>query len=253
MGRGDVRGQDALKLPGPLLLSAGGASTTRLPTTGTPPMEGTAGEILPLPDGSWLPPGQDDVVLGEDLLYGTGTYERMDTASDGTTPLLWSLGKYTRVGNDAACTGSRGLHAVRQPARDFDVVAYPAHRVPVTPGDHLSLVASVSTASQGAQAEIRWYAEMSGPSSDIAVLPLGPSKAGDGCHQVRLDVVVPDGVTAAQPYLRLGDPGGVTRAGELMVDDVRLIRWAAPGAGGRLYDAVDFRRDATVSPVTDSR
>ncbi len=242
-------------LDGPLLLGSGTATTTRLPTPGTPPITGTAGDVVPLPPGAWLPAGQDDVVLGEDLLYGTGSIERMDTGTDGGAPLLWSLGKYTRVGNDAACTGNRGLHAVRQPARDFDVVAYPAHRVPVSPGDTLSLVVSVGTASSGAQAEIRWYAEMAGPSSDAAVLPLEP---GDGpadgtCRQLRLDVVVPDGVTAAQPYLRLGDPGAVTRVGEMMADDIRLVRWAQPGQGGRLYDVVDFRRDATVAPVTDAR
>ncbi len=242
-------------LEGPLLLGSGAATTTRLPTAGTPPITGAAGEVVPLPPGAWLTAGQDGVLLGEDLLYGTGSIERMDTGTDGGTPLLWSLGKYTQVGNDAACTGSRGLHAVRQPARDFDVVAYPAHRVPVSPGDRLSLVVSVAKASRGAQAEIRWYAEMAGASKDVVVLPLGPTDGpADGdCRQVRLDVVVPDGVTAAQPYLRLGDPGGVTRAGEVMADDIRLVRWAEPGAGGRLYDVVDFQRDTTVAPATDAR
>lgn len=238
-------------LDGPLLLGPGTATTARHYSPGSPTLEGATGDVLPLPSGTWLPPGREGVVMGQDLLYGTGSIERMDTGSDDEVPLLWSLGKYTRVGNDAACTGSRGLHAVRQPARDFDVVAYPAHRVPVSPGDRLSLVVSVARSSHGARAEIRWYAGMAGASSDVAVLPLGPSKDEQGCRQYRLDVVVPDGVTAAQPYLRLGDPGDNIRAGELMADDLRLVRWARPGDGGRLYDTVDFVRSGSIALTTD--
>ncbi len=240
-------------LGGPLRLGPGTATTSRLDRVGSPPLAGTAGEVAPLPSGTWVPAGHDDVVAGEDLLFGTGSMERMDTARDTGSPLLWALGKYTRVSNDAACSGSRGLHAVRQPARDFDVVAYTAHRVPVAPGERLSLVLDVGRATTGAQAEIRWYAEMAGPSSDVAVLPIGEVDAEDGCRQLRLDVVVPDGVVAAQPYLRLADPGGVTKAGELMADDVRLVRWARPGVGGRLYDTVDFLRSASLELTTDGR
>lgn len=240
-------------LGGPLELGPGTATTSRLSRVGSPDLEGAVGQVVPLPSGTWLPSGRDDVVAGQDLLYGTGSMERMDTGRDTGSPLLWTLGKYTRISNDAACSGSRGLHAVRQPARDFDVVAYTSHRVPVTPGDRLSLVLDVGRATTGAQAEIRWYAEMAGASSDVAVLPIGELDTDDGCRQLRLDVVVPDGVTAAQPYLRLADPGGVTKAGELMADEIRLIRWAAPGTGGRLYDAVDFRRAGAVPVTTDSR
>jgi poly-gamma-glutamate synthesis protein (capsule biosynthesis protein) len=240
-------------LTGPMLLGPGTATTTALGGAGVPPIEGKANQVATLPPGSWLAPGNADVTPGQDLLFGTGSFELMDTGSPTPEPLLWTLGKYTRISNEAACSGSRGLHAVRQPARDFDVVAYPAHRVPVTAGDRLTLTVEVARASTGAQAEIRWYPEMAGPSTDVDVLTLGPYSSKGGCRQYRLDVQVPYGVTAAQPYLRLGDPGQVTEAGELMVDNLRLVRWSSQGSGGRVFDTIRFRADATADLVVDGR
>jgi hypothetical protein len=70
---------------------------------------------------------------------------------------------------------------------------------------------------------------------------------------VRLDVTVPEGVLAAQPYLRLGNPGEVTDAGELMADDLHLVRWSTRGNGGRLFDMVRFGRTTDATLTVDGR
>ena len=238
-------------LSGPLLLGTGTSSTT---PRGAPAeaMSGASGDVVTIPPGTWFAPGQRGLTAGQDLLYGTGGIELMDTG-ESAQPLLWTLGKYTLIGNDSACSGSRGLHAVRQPARDFDVVAFPSHRVPVTSGESLTLTVDVARATEGAQAEIRWYAGMAGPSKDAAVMNLGPFDGEDGCRQFTIDVRVPPGITAAQPYLRLADPGGVTKAGELMADNVRLVRWSPEGIGGRIFDTVRFGSATTAQLSTDRR
>ena len=238
-------------LTGPMLLGAGSASTSALGAEAEP-LTGDPGDVVPIPAGTWLPPGQLGITPGQDLLFGTGGIELMDVG-DAVQPALWTLGKYTLISNESACSGSRGLHAVRRPARDFDVVAYPSHRVPVTPGESLTLTVDVAKSSTGAQAEIRWYREMAGASSDADVMTLGPFDGQGQCRQFTLDVTVPPGVAAAQPYLRLADPGGVTAAGELKADNVRLVRWAPGGIGGRIFDTVRFTSDTTAELSTDRR
>jgi poly-gamma-glutamate capsule biosynthesis protein CapA/YwtB (metallophosphatase superfamily) len=239
-------------LPGPMLLGEGAAATKVTDPGPLPSLRGERGEVATLPVGAWLLAGQPGITPGQDLLYGTGSFEQMDTGPDTTQPLLWGLGKYTQVTNAAACTGARGVHLVRKPASDFDVIATPLHRMPVTPGERLTLAVSASRASDGAQAEVRWYAALDGPSDGIAVLPI-ESFEDDGCRQFRLDVTVPDGVVAVQPYLRLIDPGSPTKAGELIADDVRLVRWDSPGAGGRIFDTVSFDDAGSARLTADGR
>ena len=181
-------------------------------------------------------------IAGQDLLFGTGGFEKMDTdpGSGSMQPLLWGIGKYTELSTEAACTGTRGLHLVRKAGSDFDVVATPLHRVPVTAGDRLTLTVDVHRATETAGLEIRWYDAMLGASTGVDRVALGPLDLPDGCRQVRLDVTVPSGAVAGQPYLRIGKPGDPKAAGELLADDVRMVRWSAPGSGGRLFDTVRF-------------
>lgn len=226
-------------LDGPMRLADGSASTTpyhgRLQRT----LSGARGQISHVPTGWWLTPGQQGVTPGEDLLFGTGSFEEMTTDADAFEPLLWSHGKYTELSNAAACTGTRGLHLIRKPASDFDVIATPAHRIAVTPGERLTATVAVRSSTGGARLELRWYARMNGASAKVTTTRIGPVRVG-GCETFQVSATVPRGMTAVQPYLRLVDPGDRTLAGELSADDVRLIRWAPEATGGRLYDVVRF-------------
>lgn len=226
-------------LDGPMRLGNGSALTAAYAPRVQRDLNGRAGDTVRLPAGWWLDPGQSGVTAGQDLLFGTGTFEEMSTDADAFEPLLWSTGKYTQLSKDAACTGTRGLQLIRKPASDFDVIATPAHRIAVTPGERLTATVAVRSSTVGARLEVRWYAGMSGASARVSSKPIGPV-SDEGCRTYRMSVTVPAQMTAAQPYLRLVDPGDDTASGELLADEVHLVRWAEPGAGGRLYDMVRF-------------
>ena len=66
-----------------------------------------------------------------------------------------------------------------------------------------------------------------------------------------VDLTVPAGMIAGQPYLRIAEPRNPDKAGELMADDVRMVRWSAPGSGGRLYDTVRFETATRAHLVSD--
>ncbi len=243
---------------GPMLLGVGGAGTIVPGLPGPTELAGSRRDIATIPPGRWLAPEQSAVTPGQDLLFGTGSFERMDTGPATTQPMLWGLGKYTQVTNAAACSGGRGLHLVRKPGSDFDVIATPLHRLPVTPGDRLTVAVDVRASSPGAVLELRFYDAFLGSSSKVHRISIdgeGDGGEGDGerCRQVVLDVAVPNGVVAAQPYLRLLDPGDNTEAVELLADNVRLIRWSARGAGGRGFDTVRFNESGAARLVTDRR
>jgi len=237
---------------GPMLLDVGGASTVISPQTPAKALAGPVGSIATIPSGLWLTPGQRQLSPGQDLLYGTGSFEKMDTSpdTDPPVPALWGIGKYTRLTNAAACTGSRGLQLVRNGGSDFDVIATPLHRVPVTPGDHLSVTVDVRRATESAQLEMRWYDDLLGASAAVESVPLGPYD-GARCRQVTLDLTVPPGMVAGQPYLRIAQPADSDKAGELMADNVRMVRWSAPGSGGRIYDTVRFDAATRAHLVSD--
>nr|WP_281358923.1 CapA family protein [Flexivirga aerilata] len=222
--------------------------------------------------GVALPPGQVRRVApgwrlakgaraGQDLLYGTGDFERATVGDDDEN--LWELGKFAKLRTAAACNSTRGLMLLRGPVSSEDVYATPAHRVQVTAGQRLSLLLNLRQATKGATAEIAWYAGAQGASKQTQTISLPSVNNGaNSCRQVRLDVVVPPGITFAQPYLRLAPPTDNVSAHRLEADDVRLVAWAGSGAAGRLYDTVEasgsapaqFTHDGAVgdeSPVVE--
>lgn len=244
-------------LPGPMLLTPGSADSAPGNPAGTAEVTGARGSVLDLPSGTWLPPGRPEVTAGRDLLFGTGTFEKMDVGPPSTQPLLWRLGKYTRARREAACGGELGLRVIRQEGAYFDVVATPVHRIPVTAGDRITLSALVREATPGSTLELRWYDAMTGASSALDTLDVADAlatTAGAGaCRQVRLDVTVPSGAIAVQPFLRAGPHGDDTRQTEMLLDDVRLVQWASPGSGGRLYDMISLDRTDRVTLTRDGR
>ena len=62
---------------------------------------------------------------------------------------------------------------------------------------------------------------------------------------------MPEGMGAAQPYVRLSPRHDVNLAAELRVDDVALVAWNAPGTVGRRLDTVQL--DPTGQPAVVSR
>ena len=231
-------------LPGPLRLQGPGAAY--LPAR--PADDRSTTLVLParaverLAAGTWvdrttLP--SSGVRLGEDLLW-TGHFEDLDTDPATSGAHHWAFGDNVRRSLDAACGAGTGMEMARSPVSSDDVVLTPTHRQLVPAGTRLSLVADVRHASPGATLELALFGDTEGGSLTTLTTPI-PSgdQDADGCRRVRLDTVVPPGVIAVQPFLRLVPPGGVQRGAELGVDDVLLVAWAPNGAAGRRYDVVE--------------
>ncbi len=194
-----------------------------------------------------------DARAGRDLLWGTGSFEDLETddATSGST--LWALGKYVTTSLEAGCQGAQGLRLRRGPLSAKDVVISPQYRQPVTPGTRLSLTANVRLASEGASLEVRWYRSLdpSQRSSGAEAVAIVPHRLSGPCSPVRLDLTVPEGMVAAQPYVRLSPRHDVNLAAELRVDDVALVAWNTPGTVGRRLDTVQL--DPTGQPAAVSR
>ncbi|MFD4406191.1 CapA family protein [Nocardia sp. NPDC058499] len=253
-----------------------------------PPAPGSAQLALParaprrLPPGRWLDVdgAARNVRAGSDLLWGRGAFENMYTgpAGDPRGPAPdWEFGQAARRTAAASCvdplaatpavdgrsaddagwgendnSADKGVDLVRSPLSTRDVYVAPGKRVPVAPGQQLSLVAEVRSASPGSQLELRWYNAPAGHSvgSVEVAIPEGEWPA-DGCRQVRVDAVVPPGVVAARPFLRLAPPDDPLSGPRLAADDIRLIAWAGPGAAGRVFDTVEAPTPITVPVRTD--
>jgi len=210
------------------------------------------GTVQRLASGWWVAgvPAGAPVALGEDLLW-TGSFEDMDT--DPTTPggHEWSFGANAARLPRAACSGSAGIELQRTPDSQDDAVLTPTHRQLVRPGTSLSLLVDVRSASAGSSIELAAFADTEGPSTATSVLPVPEGVYDQQCRTVRIDVEVPPGTVAVQPFIRLAAPVGEVRTLRFAVDDVRLVAWAPSGATGRRYDTVEARADAVVELVDD--
>ncbi len=214
---------------------------------------GTPGGLVQVGDAWTLESLSPGARAGRDLLWGTGSFEDLETddATSGST--LWSLGTYVTTSLEAGCQGAQGLRLRRGPLSAKDVVISPQYRQPVTPGTQLSLTANVRLASEGASLEVRWYrsldpAKRSSGAESVAIVP---HRLSGPCSPVRLDLTVPEGMVAAQPYVRLSPRHDVNLAAELRVDDVALVAWNAPGTVGRRLDTIQL--DPTGQPAVVSR
>ena len=225
-----------------------------------PPVQLTAGQVRALPAGTAAGSASGlGVRRGTDLLWGTGDVEAT-LADESPGPLLWTLGQYAELTPAAACqagappdgseSSSRGIRLIRSPVSTDDVYATTAHRVPVTPGTPVTLVADVRSASNSGVLEIHWYAGAKGESAgvDRVPIPAGEHSAHD-CDQVRLDLVVPDGVAFAQPFVRLPPTGDTHLGSHLGVDGIKLVAWAPVGASGVTHDVVTSSEATTVELI----
>jgi hypothetical protein len=208
--------------------------------------------------GWWVSQAADQVRVGQDLLWGTGSFTEPDSEGVVRPAELWTLGHFAEVAEAGACGEGVGLQLLRSPVSRKDAYATTRHRQQVTPGSRVSLVAEVRGASPGGSMELKWYAENSGGSAAEVRVPIPESSADTECEVVRIDAEVPGGISAAEPYLRLAPPDSQTLSSSLYVDNVRLIEWAAPGSAGRLFDTVEagpgaaatFTLDAAAGPDT---
>jgi poly-gamma-glutamate synthesis protein (capsule biosynthesis protein) len=153
----------------------------------------------------------------------------------------------------AACAGTVGVELYRSPVSTRDVIATPEHRQLTPPGTHLSLITDIRDASSGSTIELGWYPDTKGPSTTTTSIPIpAGSHSPNTCHQVRIDVTVPDGIVAVQPIVRLAPPLDVHRGAHLAIDNVQLIAWAPPGQSGRRFNVLDAREDTIVSLTADA-
>ncbi len=216
-----------------------------------------SGTVVRLAPGWWAggaaPPGDlASLVAGEDLLWRTGSFDDMDVDPSTRGAHMWALGASARTSGEASCAGNVGVELSRRSSSEDDIVVSPKHRQLVTAGTRVSLLARVRAASPGSTLELRWYRDTKGGSSsgERIEIPVG-SFASDACPLVRIDAVVPPGVVAAQPFVRLAPAGRGYLQTRLAVDEVQLIAWAEPGHFGRRYDTLDALEDVTVRLFQD--
>jgi len=243
-------------LPGPLRLLQPGAVYAPDWPVGNQQQQLSvkAGTLARLSPGWWMsaPPAGSQITLGEDLLW-TGSFEDLDTDPSIPGAHQWQFGASVLRTTAASCSGVTGMELRRSPKSTGDVVLTPTHRQLVPSGTALSLVAEIRGASTGATLELALFGDTRGPSVTTlrATIPARASAASGACQRVRIDTRLQPGIVAVQPFLRLASPQSNTRAAHLLVDDVRLVAWAAAGASGRRYDTVEVREDTTLELRND--
>lgn len=229
-----------------------------------------------LDDGSlWLtsdgPENDAPVSLDEGEIALTGTA----CALDGARELLWSgdfedddldpsidggaLWNVSIDDNDArsllpeaAANGRLGVRLSQSSGRTKDLLLQPPHRVPVDPGDELTLLLQWRRVlgTPDADLELAWFNDTIGPSVATTSVPF---TADDRAWQeIRVDVTAPAGTRAVGVRIRIRPP----RLGKsvLDVDDVRLVSWSEPGcdalrSSGRVRAALHLASDDEVTLV----
>lgn len=246
-------------LPGNARLQQPGAVVWPALTPESAPLEQTlpSGALARLAPGWWVDENQPagasaDLDLGEDLLWSTGLFEDMDTDPATRGGHLWAFGRDTELTQRAACSGSLGVELLRAPVGVSDVIVTPQHRQLVSSGQRLSLFARVRQASEGAFLELRWYTGSGRRSATVIREKIPKGDYRDDCALVRIDAVVPDGVVAAQPFLRLVPSRSGHLSRRLAADDVQLVAWREPGDSGRRFGVIGVRQAQSVRFRKDS-
>lgn len=257
---GDAADASARRAAG--LASAGSASLlppgARAPATPQSSLASLASRSLPLqagvprrlPNGWWLDDDfPADVRRGEDLLW-TGSFEDEDTDPGSAAGASWTFAEPAgRLSAAAACSGRTGVELRRGPLSAEDAVLTPDHRQLTSAGTQLTLLVDVRAARGDGVVELRVYPDTKGQSSQVVSARV-PGRSGDGCRTIRLDMTVPAGGVAVQPFVRLVPPGGVQLSSRLSVDAVRLVAWSADdGAGGPRWGYLEARETDEVDLV----
>jgi poly-gamma-glutamate capsule biosynthesis protein CapA/YwtB (metallophosphatase superfamily) len=194
---------------------------------------------------------------GRELLW-TGDFEPRGLRSDQPAP-LWNVtdrDPYRYLDSDAAHDSRQGVLLHRADANVENVLLNPRHRIPVRPGDRLTLLVDHRGlfGTPEAAVQLGWYNDTSGASQEQTAARLPDSGAWTTS---RIDVTAPARTVAVLPTVRLQPPDdGVS---QLAVDNVRLINWDQPGCdylqgGGPIRQSTlsPRVREAAGVPVTAS-
>ena len=169
--------------------------------------------------------------LGRDLL-GVGRFEDELLGAEPGVGALWSLPHQDlRVNSSSAHQGRYGVRLLRRFHNRQPLLLRPLHRVPVQPGQRLSLLAWVrGTPAAKARVQLSWYGNRRGESHARLVQPV-PLVMPPRWQAVQVDAVVPDHTVAVGLAVALDPPEN--GQAHLDVDDVALLHWQAPADGLR--------------------
>ncbi|GGC56259.1 hypothetical protein GCM10011410_05890 [Hoyosella rhizosphaerae] len=218
-----------MSAPGPALVPNESAGEVRFDEVSL-----RAGELRSLEPGVSVREVTAGIVqFGHDLLLGTGSFEHQLVGNKNDVA-RWTLGEHVVRNRNAQCSregfprdqDEHGLAFARGGLSTEDAIATIDHRIPVTPGTELTLALDVRSALSGGVAEVRWYSDSVGGSFAEESIEIPPSPRRDSCETIMLDVTVPHGTYAVQPFLRLTPPGRNQAIRQLRVDNVKLIQWS---------------------------
>ncbi len=176
--------------------------------------------------------GVSGLQLGRDLI-GVGRFEDELVGVPPATGAQWILAhRDQRLDTAAAYQGRYGVRLRRQSNHRQPVLLRPLHRLPVRPGQQLSLLTWVrGSARATARLQLSWFASRRGLSEARLTHPIQLSRAGQW-QPMRLDLQVPDHTVAVGVAVAL-DPPPFGRV-HLDVDDLALVQWHAPAEALRL-------------------
>ena len=163
--------------------------------------------------------------VGRDLL-GAGSFEDELVGAASAAGALWRVHHPVhQLTTEAAHRGVYGVRLRRSVYDKHPVLLRPLHRLPVTPGQQLSLLAWLRS-SPGAQSQLRisWFASHRGPSQARLVQGLSLDPRGQW-RPIRIDLQVPPNTVAMGLALSL-DPPQQGQA-HLDLDDLALLQWSS--------------------------
>lgn len=172
---------------------------------------------------------------GQSLL-GTGSFEPLLVGVDGGRGVLWSSPhRDQQLSRQAAYRGSWGVRLKRAGYNRQAVLLRPLHRIPVQPGQRLTLLGWVrgSSGARG-RVQVSWYQARRGASVARFSHPIALTRA-QGWQPLRVDLTVPDHVNALAPAIALDPP--TIGWQQLDVDELDLVAWhSAPAVSAQPAD-----------------
>ena len=172
--------------------------------------------------------GLEAIEQGQSLL-GTGSFEPHLVGVEAGRGVLWSPPhRDQQLNRQAAYRGAWGVRLKRAGYNRQSVLLRPLHRIPVQPGQRLTLVGWVRGSSGAhARVQVSWYQARRGPSVARFSQPIVLPRA-QAWQPLRIDLTVPDHVNAMAPAIAL-DPPSIGWQ-QLDVDDLDLVAWSTASA-----------------------
>jgi hypothetical protein len=173
--------------------------------------------------------GLDALEHGQSLL-GTGSFEPHLVGVDAGRGVLWrSPHRDQQLVSQAAFRGSWGVRLKRAGYNRQPVLLSPLHRIPVRPGQRLTLVGWVRGSSRAtARVQVSWYQARRGPSVARVSHPI-VLKQAQRWQPLHVELTVPDHVNALAPAIAL-DPPSIGWQQQLDVDELDLVAWQPSSA-----------------------